>query len=173
MPRAQGLVRTVTESEGAVEESRAPAPPPASALLRASAELSDRDVRSKRPPQLSFLLRLDTLRRLARVVILLSLDFVGIFLAIFTALCVKAELRTSLDVASVFHQTKDTVSFAYLVTVLLFARSSLYSDRALDRDSRGSWHRSSRSPASRWSSRSPTAGRSRRSTSSTGPCCSR
>jgi exopolysaccharide biosynthesis polyprenyl glycosylphosphotransferase len=131
MPRVQGLVSAVLESERSVEESRPPAPFAASALLRATAELSDRDVRSKRPPQLSFLLRLDTFRRLARVVILLAVDFVGVFLAIFTALCLKAEVRTGLDVGSVFHQTKDTVSFAYLVTVLLFARSSLYSDRAL------------------------------------------
>ncbi|HEY5198491.1 MAG TPA: sugar transferase [Solirubrobacteraceae bacterium] len=131
MPRVQGLVSAVIESDGAVEESRTPPPVAAAALLRASAELSSRDVRSKRPPQLSFLLRLDTVRRLARVVILLSLDFVGVFLAIFTALCLKAELRTGLDVGGVFDQTKDAVSFAYLVTVLLFARSSLYSDRAL------------------------------------------
>jgi exopolysaccharide biosynthesis polyprenyl glycosylphosphotransferase len=131
MPRVQGLVRAVMESEGAVEESRSPAPVTASALLRQSAELSGRDVRSKRPPQLSFLLRLDTVRRLARVVILLGLDFAGVYLAIFTALCLKAAVKTGLDVGGIFHQTKDTVSFAYLVTVLLFARSSLYSDRAI------------------------------------------
>jgi exopolysaccharide biosynthesis polyprenyl glycosylphosphotransferase len=131
MPRVQGWVRAVTEYEAAVDESPAPPPVPAAGLLRASAELSDRDVRSKRSPQLSFLLRLDTLRRLARIVILLALDFVGVFLAIFTALALKAELRTSLDAGSVFHQTKEIVAFAYLVTVLLFARSSLYSDRAL------------------------------------------
>ena len=40
------------------------------------------DVRRKRPPALSFLLRLDTLRRTARVTSLLALDFVGIFAAI-------------------------------------------------------------------------------------------
>ncbi len=44
------------------------------------------DVRRKRPPALSFLLRMDTLRRLARVASLLALDFGGLFLAIFTAL---------------------------------------------------------------------------------------
>jgi exopolysaccharide biosynthesis polyprenyl glycosylphosphotransferase len=131
MPRVQGLVRAVLEPEGAVEESRTPTPVTAAARLRQSAELTGRDVRSKRPPQLSFLLRLDTLRRLARIVILLGLDFVGVYLAIFTALCLKAELITGLDVGGILHQTKDTVSFAYLVTVLLFARSSLYSDRSL------------------------------------------
>ncbi len=131
MPRVQGLVGAVPESEGAVEESRSSAPVAAASGLRESAELPSRDVRSKRPPQLSFLLRLDTLRRLTRIVILLGLDFAGIFLAIFTALCLKGALRTGLDVGAVFQQAKDTVSFAYLVTVLLFARSSLYADRAL------------------------------------------
>ncbi len=116
MPRVQGLVGAVPESEGAVEESRSSAPVAAAAGLRESAELPSRDVRSKRPPQLSFLLRLDTLRRLTRIVILLGLDFAGIFLAIFTALCLKGALRTGLDVGAVFQQAKDTVSFAYLVT---------------------------------------------------------
>jgi len=38
-----------------------------------------RDVRRKRPPALSFVLRLDTLRRLARVATLLALDFAGVY----------------------------------------------------------------------------------------------
>ncbi len=119
------------ESEGAVEESPGRAPATASALLRRSAELSERDVRSRRPPQLSFLLRLDTLRRLIRVITLLALDLAGVFLAIFTALCLKALVRGHLDASGVFVQTKGFVAFAYLVTVLLFARSSLYADRAV------------------------------------------
>ena len=49
-------------------------------------EHSDRDMRSKRPPAMSFLLRMDTARRAGRVVSLLALDFVGVALAIFTAL---------------------------------------------------------------------------------------
>ncbi|MEA2299293.1 MAG: hypothetical protein QOF77_2229 [Solirubrobacteraceae bacterium] len=118
------------EREGAVEQARHRGPV-GTPGLRASAELSDRDVRSKRSPQLSFLLRLDTLRRLIRVLTLLGLDFVGVFLAIFTALCVKAAVRGQVDAAGVLEQTKGFVSFAYLVTVLLFARSSLYADRAV------------------------------------------
>src|SRR5215210_1282572 len=51
------------------------------------------DIRRKRPPALSFLLRMDTLRRLCRVVSLLALDFAGVFAAIFTALMVKAAIR--------------------------------------------------------------------------------
>ena len=51
------------------------------------------DIRRKRPPALSFLLRLDTLRRVSRVVSLLALDFAGLFVAMLTALMVKAVVR--------------------------------------------------------------------------------
>src|SRR5438876_1158477 len=51
---------------------------------------SDRDMRRKRPPAFSFLLRMATAMRLARVVSLLVLDFAGVALAIFTALMLKA-----------------------------------------------------------------------------------
>jgi exopolysaccharide biosynthesis polyprenyl glycosylphosphotransferase len=89
------------------------------------------DIRRKRPPALSFLLRLDTLRRVSRVVSLLALDFGAVFAAIFTALMVKAVLRDgewAWDAS--FGEAKQNVAFAYLVTVLLFARSGLYADRA-------------------------------------------
>ena len=46
---------------------------------------SARDIRRKRPPVLSFILRISTARRLARVISLLALDFAGVALAIFTA----------------------------------------------------------------------------------------
>jgi exopolysaccharide biosynthesis polyprenyl glycosylphosphotransferase len=90
------------------------------------------DMRRKRPPALSFLLRMDTLRRLARVVSLLGLDFVALFLAILTALCIKAWALDALDrvaVRGALNQTEDLVSFAFLVCALLFARSGLYSGR--------------------------------------------
>jgi exopolysaccharide biosynthesis polyprenyl glycosylphosphotransferase len=95
-----------------------------------SVRLRERDVRRKRPPALSFLLRTETLRRLARIVSLLAVDFVGVYAGIFTALSVKAMLLHPLNVHVVFNETRRSVSLAYLVTVLLFARSSLYSDRA-------------------------------------------
>ena len=59
--------------------------------------LPDRDMRAKRPPVLSFLLRWSTLRRAARVVSLLALDLAAIILAIFTALCLKAAVRDAWD----------------------------------------------------------------------------
>src|ERR1700721_1190419 len=48
--------------------------------------LGERDVRAKRPPLLSFLLRWATARRFVRIAILMALDFAGVFLAIFTVL---------------------------------------------------------------------------------------
>jgi exopolysaccharide biosynthesis polyprenyl glycosylphosphotransferase len=92
--------------------------------------LGGRDVRAKRPPLLSFLLRWETARRFTRVATLMALDFAGVFLAIFTALLVKDVVRgQSQLVAGAFHQTRGFVAFAYLVTTLLFARSDMYADR--------------------------------------------
>ncbi len=92
-------------------------------------ELPERDVRAKRPPLLSFLLRWSTLRRVARVVTLLLLDLAGVFLAIFTALVLKDVVRGHGTAHGAFVQTRHIVAFACLVTVLLFARSNMYSDR--------------------------------------------
>jgi exopolysaccharide biosynthesis polyprenyl glycosylphosphotransferase len=90
----------------------------------------DRDVRAKRPPLLSFLLRLETLRRVARIVSLLALDIGGVTLAIFTALALKAAVRDEFNAQAAWHGTKDIVAFAVLVTILLFGRSGLYAGRA-------------------------------------------
>src|SRR3978361_1569582 len=75
----------------------------------------ERDMRRKKPPVLSFLLRAATFRRLARFVSLLALDFAGIFAAILTALALKAAARGVLDVSVVYQQTKDYVAFGFLV----------------------------------------------------------
>jgi exopolysaccharide biosynthesis polyprenyl glycosylphosphotransferase len=90
-------------------------------------------MRRKRPPALAFVLRMDTLRRVARVASLLALDFAGLFLAIFTALCLKAWALGALDrpaVEGAWSQARHLISFAGLVTALLFARSGLYAGRA-------------------------------------------
>jgi exopolysaccharide biosynthesis polyprenyl glycosylphosphotransferase len=91
--------------------------------------LPDRDVRRKRPPLLSFVLRLETLRRIARVLSLLALDFIGVVGALFTALGVKLAFRGDVTIDNVWHETKPWIAFAYLVTVLMFARVDLYADR--------------------------------------------
>jgi len=89
----------------------------------------DRDVRRKRPALLSFLLRWETVRRLVRVVSLLAIDVLGVYLAIFSALAVKALARGQFNLDSTLRGTEDLLAFASMLTVLLFARSSLYADR--------------------------------------------
>src|ERR1700733_8305315 len=85
----------------------------------------------KRPPALSLLLRMSTARRLARVLSLLALDFVAVALAIFTALILKALVFDVVQFHPALHETERILPFAYLLTALLFARSGLYSSRAL------------------------------------------
>jgi exopolysaccharide biosynthesis polyprenyl glycosylphosphotransferase len=92
--------------------------------------LAPRDVRSKRPPLLSFLLRLETLRRIARVLSLLVLDYIGVAGALFTTLIVRAATKGHVDAGGAWRQTEQWVAFAYLVTVLMFARADLYAERA-------------------------------------------
>jgi exopolysaccharide biosynthesis polyprenyl glycosylphosphotransferase len=95
-------------------------------------ETGERDMRRKRPPALSFLLRMSTARRFARVVSLLGLDFVGVALAIFTALALKSlVLHSALEGRAALHETERILPFAYLLTALLFARSGLYAARSL------------------------------------------
>ena len=91
--------------------------------------LPDRDVRRKRPPVLSFVLRLETLRRVARVASLLVIDYVGVVGALFTALMVKLALSHNFNFTIGWHETQQWIAFAYLVTVLMFARADLYADR--------------------------------------------
>ena len=89
------------------------------------------DVRRKRPPALSFLLRAETLRNLVRIGTLLALDFAGLFAAIFTALMVKSVLRADTWAwHASYVEAKSLIAFAYLLTALLFARSGLYAERA-------------------------------------------
>jgi len=94
-------------------------------------QAGDRDMRRKRPPALSFLLRMSTARRLARVVSLLALDFAAVALAIFTALILKAAVFDRVQFHPALRETERILPFAYLLTALLFARSGLYAARAL------------------------------------------
>jgi exopolysaccharide biosynthesis polyprenyl glycosylphosphotransferase len=88
-----------------------------------------RDVRRKRPPALSFLLKLETARRIARVLSLLVLDYVGVLGALFTALLVKLAANDQFSLSLAWRETRPVVAFAFLVTVLMFARADLYADR--------------------------------------------
>jgi exopolysaccharide biosynthesis polyprenyl glycosylphosphotransferase len=86
-------------------------------------------VRRKRPPALSVLLQV-TLRRTGRVLSLLALDFIGVAGALISALWLKEVFHNEGSLADIWKQTDHWIAFAYLVTVLMFARADLYSDRA-------------------------------------------
>jgi exopolysaccharide biosynthesis polyprenyl glycosylphosphotransferase len=117
-------------SPGAPLTPRTPHVRPAADPAPVTVELPGRDIRRKRPPALSFLLRMSTMRRLGRVLSLLALDFGGLALAIFTSLVLKEAVRGNVDVQNAAHGTKQFLAFAYLLTALLFARSGLYAERA-------------------------------------------
>jgi exopolysaccharide biosynthesis polyprenyl glycosylphosphotransferase len=95
------------------------------------AEPLDRDIRSRRPPALSFLLRMSTVRRVSRVLSLLALDFAGVAAAIFTALVLKEAFHGPVLSSRALHGSERFLPFAYLLTALLFARSGLYAERGL------------------------------------------
>lgn len=98
-------------------------------LVEVPLDSIDRDVRA-RPPALNVLRRLDALRRLARVASLMVFDVMAIGLAIFTALAIKSEVKGTFDLNMVWGNTREMLPFAALVTLLLFARSGLYAQRA-------------------------------------------
>jgi exopolysaccharide biosynthesis polyprenyl glycosylphosphotransferase len=106
-------------------------PSPLRAPLQSPLSEPDRDIRSVRPPVLSFLLRMSTVRRLGRLVSLLALDFAGVAIAIFTALVLKEAVRGAVVPSAALHGTERFLPFAYLLTALLFARSGLYAERGL------------------------------------------
>ena len=54
--------------------------------------LGERDMRRKRPPLFAFLLKLDTVRKAMRLCTLVTLDLFGVYMAIVTALTLKAGL---------------------------------------------------------------------------------
>jgi exopolysaccharide biosynthesis polyprenyl glycosylphosphotransferase len=120
------------------ETSAPPAPPAPRARTRPPVspgaqriERSDRDIRRKRPPVVSFLLRTSTVWRVARVASLLALDFAGVALAIFTALVLKEAVHGRVQAVHARETTEHFLPFAYLLTALLFARSGLYAQRSL------------------------------------------
>ena len=112
-----------------IDQQEARVAPENGAAPDSATPLADRDVRRKRPPVLAFLLQLETLRKTARVVSLLFLDYWGVLLALWTALELKLLLKGHSSFSSAWHETHRWFSFAYLVTVLMFARVDLYADR--------------------------------------------
>ncbi|MEA2478107.1 MAG: hypothetical protein QOJ07_29 [Thermoleophilaceae bacterium] len=89
-----------------------------------------RDVRARRPVLFRWILRMETLRRLMRVGLLTALDVAALFMAIWTALELKATILGRSNLGLSFDQAQQVAPLACLVTLLLFARSGLYGDRA-------------------------------------------
>jgi exopolysaccharide biosynthesis polyprenyl glycosylphosphotransferase len=96
-----------------------------------AAALPARDVRARKAPLRSALIRYEAVRRLTRVLILSAFDIAGVFGAIWTALELKSLVYAKGDLPQSFQQTQNVAPLAILVTLLLFARSGLYSDRAV------------------------------------------
>ena len=86
-------------ANGLVNELEELKPPEAAAL-------GTRDMRARKAPLRSALIRWDTMRRLARVLTLAALDAAGVFLAIWTALELKLLVRGHSDLALAWGQTK-------------------------------------------------------------------
>jgi exopolysaccharide biosynthesis polyprenyl glycosylphosphotransferase len=113
-----------------IEQTTAPARRPSTAPAHFEEfVLPHHDVRRKRPAVFTLLLRFETLRRLGRILSLLALDLVGISGALLTALIVKLAVRGNPDWGVAWRDMKHWLPFAYLLTVLLFARGDLYADR--------------------------------------------
>ncbi len=91
--------------------------------------LPERDVRAG-TPLLGGVLKFDVARAVARVATLGFLDLAGLFLAIYTALLLKAVIRHSDQVGQMWDQALDYLPLGGLVMLLLFARSGLYRERA-------------------------------------------
>jgi exopolysaccharide biosynthesis polyprenyl glycosylphosphotransferase len=89
-----------------------------------------RDVRARRPSLLRWIIRAETLRRIVRVTVLIALDIAAVFMATWTALELKAVIRGHPGLSLSFDQAADVAPLACLITILLFARSGLYGDRA-------------------------------------------
>jgi len=69
------------------------------------------------------------MRKIARVLSLLALDYVGVVGALYTALMLKLAVHDDFNLSVGWDETRHWIAFAYLVTVLMFARADLYADR--------------------------------------------
>jgi exopolysaccharide biosynthesis polyprenyl glycosylphosphotransferase len=88
-----------------------------------------RDIRAVRPYFLRSLLNGTNYRRITRTLSLLLLDLIGVYWSIYSALAVKELVQGNYVASQVENTASELVAFAYLVTVLLFARNGLYAKR--------------------------------------------
>jgi exopolysaccharide biosynthesis polyprenyl glycosylphosphotransferase len=85
------------------------------------------DVRRRRLT--SFLMRRGTVRACTRMVTLLGFDFLAVCGGLFTASAVKLVFEHGFSANGAWRTTDHFLAFAYLLTVLAFARLDLYADR--------------------------------------------
>ena len=91
--------------------------------------LPERDVRAGKP-LLGSLLRFDVARGALRVFTLGALDLLGLLLAIYSALLLKAAVLNPDQMGQMWDQALDYLPLGGLVMLLLFGRSGLYRERA-------------------------------------------
>jgi exopolysaccharide biosynthesis polyprenyl glycosylphosphotransferase len=91
--------------------------------------VSDLGTQRRGPALFRFLLRRQALRRMVRVTLLLLLDFAGVLGALMTATLIKLALQSHADLSGAWGYIRPFLAFTYMLTVLLFARGDLYSDR--------------------------------------------
>jgi exopolysaccharide biosynthesis polyprenyl glycosylphosphotransferase len=96
-----------------------------------AAQPNARDVRARKAPIRSIVIRWESMRRLVRIITLAALDAAGVFLAIWTAIELKAVVNHKSNLHLSFDQAMSVAPLGILVTLLLFARSDLYADRAV------------------------------------------
>jgi exopolysaccharide biosynthesis polyprenyl glycosylphosphotransferase len=118
----------VMESSLRVAE-QSPDRPGASSEPFSPAEVSPRDIRSRRPHLARLLARRDSYRRMARIAVLLTIDAVGVWAALASAVAVQDVAQGEFTIAAASSGATDYFPFAFLVTALLFARAGLYGSR--------------------------------------------
>jgi exopolysaccharide biosynthesis polyprenyl glycosylphosphotransferase len=105
------------------------APPAVDGRTHPSSNGNGRDIRARTPYPVLVLASRESYRKLARVASLLALDLIGLGAAIWSTIAVKALLLGEFSAADVLDGTADYLPFAFLVTMLLFARAGLYGSR--------------------------------------------
>jgi len=121
---------TTSGGNGSAEIHSSSSAPGSVAIEAPMTVLENRDVRSKQAPLLAGFLYQRTLRAFVRIGSLLVVDYLAIGAALVGWLSIKAWLKGEFDWPLVKQQVDSYLTFAYLVSVLLFARHDLYKERS-------------------------------------------
>jgi exopolysaccharide biosynthesis polyprenyl glycosylphosphotransferase len=123
---ASDEARLASPSPPAVE---APAERPSNGAIPVEGSGAIRDIRAVRPYFVRSLLNGPNYRRVTRFASLLLLDLIGVYWSIYSALAIKELVHGDYVASKIQDTASELVAFAYLVTVLLFARNGLYAKR--------------------------------------------